>query len=158
MRQQGRKSCPALSLRFSNPQRDGLRESCAAMLCLQTSLRRLFSDETNARQSLAAGFPKIERAEQIHRRGELKCGVILLLGDEGIDHGGMLVPVASVFLMLMRHGMILLLVAGGGMRSVAVIHCKVICSLAAAVAQIAAMQAKRLRPADREKRDPRPSR
>lgn len=102
--------------------------------------------------SLAAGFQKIERAEQVHRHGELECGVILLLGNEGIDHRGMLVSVAIVFIVLMRHGMILVLVAVCGMRPVAVVHQGDLL-LTAAVAQPAAMQAKSLRPADREKRD-----
>lgn len=58
----------------------------------------------------------------MHRREDLKRCFILLLGDEGIDHGSVLVRVAIVFLILMRDGMILFLVTGGGMRPVAVIH------------------------------------
>lgn len=94
----------------------------------------------------------IERAEQIHRREDLKRGVILLLGDEGIDHRSVLVSVAIVFIVLMRHGMILVLVAVCGMRTVAVVHQGDLL-FTTAVAQPAAMQAKGLRPAHREKRD-----
>ena len=137
---------------FSNPQRDRLRQPARPYMRLQTMLRRLFSDETNARKRLAAGFPKIERVEQTHWRRNLKRSVILLLGDEGIDHGGVLVPFARVFLILMRHGMILVIVTGVGVGPVAVIH-RGDLLLAAAVTQIAAMQAKRLCPADREQRD-----
>ncbi len=101
---------------------------------------------------MAAGFPKIKRAEQAHWYGKLWHSIILLLGDEGIDHGGMLVGVAIVLIMLVRHGMVIVFVTGGGMRPVTVIHHRDLL-LATAIAHETAMEAKRLRPAHREQRD-----
>jgi len=82
----------------------------------------------------------------------LWCAVILLLGNERIDHGGVLVSVAIVFMVLMRHGMILVFVTCGGVRSVAMIHLSDML-YAAAVTYKSTVQSKCLRPAHREQRD-----
>jgi|GEM_PF-2943796 len=106
----------------------------------------------DASKSLATAYPKIHRTARAQRRNELRRAVILLLGNERIDHGGVLVSVAIVFIVLMRHGMILDFVTGGGVRSVAMIHLSDML-YAAAVTHKTAMHSKCLRPAHREQRD-----
>ena len=107
----------------------------------------------DASQSLATAFPKIHRAADAQRRNELWRAVILLLGNERIDHSSVLMSVSIVFfIMLMRYGIILVFVTGGGVRSVAVIHLSDML-YAAAVTHKTPMQPKCLRPAHSEQRD-----
>lgn len=76
-----------------------------------------------------------------------------MLGDERIHHGRMFVPAASVLLMIVsRCRLMLLLMAGGRMRSIAMIDLAEALH-PAAIAHETAMQPERLRPADREKRE-----
>ena len=89
--------------------------------------------------------------------GECRCGEIdrhgvLLLGEKGVDDCGQRMRIAIRLIMVMRDIMITVNMFRGGMRPVAVVHLGDVLALAM-VAQPTAMQAKRLRPANREERD-----
>lgn len=90
--------------------------------------------------------------------GECRCGEIdrngvLLLGEESVFHLRQWMRVAIRLIMIMRELVVIVMIMlRRGMRAVAVVHLGDALALAM-VAQPAAMQAKRLCPADREERD-----
>ena len=84
--------------------------------------------------------------------GEIDRHGILLLGEKWVDDCGQGMSVAILRIMMMRKVMIIVIVFRGGMRAVAMIHLRDVLPLAM-VAEPTAMQARRLRPADRKESD-----
>ena len=77
---------------------------------------------------------------------------VLLFGEKGVDDYRQTMGVTICLIMIMRKVMIIVIMFRCGMRAVAMIHLGDVLPLAV-VAQPPAMQARRLRPADREESD-----
>lgn len=83
---------------------------------------------------------------------EIERYEVLLLGEKGVDDCGQTMGVTILLIMMMRKVMIMLIMFRCGVRAVAMIHLRDMLPLAM-VAKPPAMQARRLRPADRKESD-----
>lgn len=147
-----RKVCPAATMQISNPQRDDLRQPARPFMLVLTSSRRRGLHATVAIHGGPAVFVPIKGANQGQAHGHVRCG-FLLLCDQRIDHGGMLMLIPVVLIVVGMPGLvIILIVTDRGMWPMAMID---LCELLhpAAVAHETAMQAGHLRPAHREQRE-----
>lgn len=137
----------------SNPQHDRLREPAWPLLHAPTSSRRWIDGGIRTWLGQTDKTELINGPDQHHRHDNRHRGFVFLHGQQRIHYGRVLMGVAIiVIVVLMRKRRLLALMAGGGMRSVAVIRlCEMLHS--SAVADIASMKPKRLRPANREKRE-----
>lgn len=137
----------------SNSQCDDLRQPPRPFVRQTTSSQRCFENRSNANDGHAKFFFQIECLHELEARGDIQDGFLLLHGEQRIDHHGMVVTAFPAIFFVVRRGIVvLILVAGGRMRPVAVIHLAEMLHTTA-IAHEAAMQAGRLRPAYREKRE-----
>ncbi len=99
-------------------------------------------------------FPDIQHAQHLDRRGDAEGKISLLLGNERVHHDGVLVGVAIILVMPMGDGVIpiVLIMACGGMRPMAVVHLDD-GFLATALTNPTTLQTKRLSPANRQEGD-----
>lgn len=136
----------------SNSQGDGLREPARPILHLSPRSRRYFRRAFPLDGGETNSFQEVQRAEHLHRSTDGGTRILLKLGEQRIHHGCMIVRAFVLFVMIVREGMILVLVASRGMRAMTVIH---LCHKlhATAVAHETPMQPERLRPAHRKQCD-----
>jgi|GEM_PF-6592164 len=118
-----------------------------------TSSRWLLRHHLRAQDGRAVKNERIHADWRRLRSHESRRGIVLH-GEQRIDDCGMLMSVAIILIVVMRDGMILVFMPGGGMQAMTVIHLgQLHLTAAIALAHVATMNADGLCPADRKKCD-----